>query len=109
MSFEERRGAPRGRAEVPVRVRHEVASSIAQLKSLSRLGALIEARESYPVGTPIGLTLELPGTGEETHLMGQILRVTPSTGGYEVAIHLAPMAPATAARIESFVAAQGTE
>jgi hypothetical protein len=94
---------------VPVQVRHEESSSLAQLKSLSRVGALIEARQSYAVGTAIGLTLELPGTGEETHLMGQILRVTPSAGGYEVAIHLAPVAPATAARIDSFVAARRTE
>ncbi len=102
----DRRGAPRGEVEVPVRVRRGESSFVAQLKSLSRLGALIETRETLSVGTPLEIVLELPGTSDETLVRGQVVRVTPDQGQYGLAIFFAPMPPLTLARIESFVALQ---
>ncbi len=108
-SQQERRGAPRGWAEVPVQVQCGESSAIAQLRSLSRLGALLEGGEPHAIGTRVDLTLELPGTGEKLHIKGQVIRATPSTAGYGVAIHFAPMPPATMARIDAFVALHPTE
>jgi PilZ domain len=100
----DRRGAPRGEVAVPVRVRRGESYFVAQLKSLSRLGALIEAGEALPVGTPLEIILELPGPGEEAHLRGQVVRVTPVEALCDLAIFFAPLPPQTLARIESFVA-----
>jgi PilZ domain-containing protein len=109
MSSEDRRGAPRGTFDLPVQVRSGESSSTARLKSLSRLGALLRAGETYPVGTPLGLLLALPGPGEEMLVRGQVIRVTPSEGMYDVAILFAPLLPATLARIESFVASMPSD
>src|SRR6266849_3761957 len=98
MSSTDRRGAPRGQVEVPVRVRRGESSVVAQLKSLSRLGALIETREALPVGTPLEIVLELPGTSDETLVRGQVVRVTPDQGQFGLAIFFAPMPPLTLAR-----------
>jgi hypothetical protein len=100
----DRREAPRREVAVPVRVRRGDSSFAAELKSLSRLGALIEAKIALPVGTPLEIVLELPGEGGETLVRGQVVRVTPVEGGYGLAIFLAPLPPLTLARIESFVA-----
>jgi hypothetical protein len=109
MSSTDRRGAPRGQVEVRVRVRRGESSFVAQLKSLSRLGALIEAGEALPVGTPLEIVLELPGTSEETCLRGEVVRVTPAEGEYGLGIFFAPLHPSTLARIESFVALHSGE
>jgi hypothetical protein len=100
----DRRGAPRGEVEVSCRVQRGESTFVAQLKSLSRLGALLEAGEALPVGTPLEIVLELPGTGEETLVRGEVVRVTPAEGLYGLAIFFAPLPPVTLARIESFVA-----
>lgn len=91
---------------MPVRVRGGESSFVAQLESLSRLGALIIAREALPVGTPLEIVLELPGTSDETLVRGQVVRVTPDEGQYGLAIFFAPLPPLTLSRIESFVAHQ---
>ena len=89
---------------MPVRVRRGECSFAAQLKSLSRLGALIETTEAFPVGTPLQVVLELPGTGGETLVRGEVVRVTHVEGAHRLAIFFAPLPPFTLARIESFVA-----
>ena len=94
---------------MPVRVRRGESSFAAQLKSLSRLGALIEAREALPVGTPLEMVLELPGASEETLLRGQVVRVTSVEGAYGLAILFAPLPPLALARVESFVALHSAE
>jgi hypothetical protein len=105
----DRRGAPRGEVEVSCRVQRGESTFVAQLKSLSRLGALLEAGEALPVGTPLEIVLELPGTGEETLVRGEVVRVTPAEGLYGLAIFFAPLPPVTLARIESFVAPRSTD
>jgi Tfp pilus assembly protein PilZ len=76
---------------------------------LSRLGALIETAEALRVGTPLEIVLELPGTSEETHVRGEVVRVTPAEGVHGLAIFFAPLHPLTLARIESFVALHSRE
>jgi hypothetical protein len=110
MSSTERRGAPRNRIDVPVRIRSESdASGVAQLKSLSRLGALVEGGQTYRVGAPVTLCLELPGTDGETELRGEVIRVTPSGDLYAIAIFFAPLAWDTLVRLTSFLALHPTE
>jgi Tfp pilus assembly protein PilZ len=76
---------------------------------LSRLGALIETAETLPVGTPLEIVLELPGTSEETPVRGEVVRVTPAEGVHGLAIFFVPLHPLTLARIESFVALHSRE
>jgi hypothetical protein len=109
MSSSDRRGAPRGQIDVPVRVRCGESTFVAQLRSLSRLGALLEAGEVYPVGTPLEIVLEFPGTSEEIQVRGEVVRVTPTEGVYGLAIFFATLHALTGARIESFVALHSRE
>jgi hypothetical protein len=109
MSSTERRGAPRSRVDVPVRVQAGGSSLVAQLKSLSRLGALVEVGQPFPVGAPLSLLLQLPGTEGQTEFRGEVIRVTPSGDLHALAIFFAPLAWDTLVRLTSFLAVHPVE
>ncbi len=104
MSPDERRRSPRASLDFPVEAQAETASFPARLRSLSRMGALIEAERPLAIGSPLRLRVGLP-TGE-LELRGQVIRVTASGPGpgHELALMLAPLPPSVLARIDVLVA-----
>ena len=103
METTERRRAPRSRVDIAVRL--ECGSEVveAKLKSLSRMGALVEVASAYPRGTVAMLRLDLPDTEGETHLRGEVIRSTPTGESQAVAILFAPLPWDALVRLTSFL------
>jgi len=99
----ERRGSPRRSVDISIQVQVGENSTTARLKSLSRLGALLEMDRMYPIGTPLRLCVELPEMTGELGAFGQIIRVTSQGGIHSVAILFAPLSPAMLARIDAIL------
>ena len=57
MSPDEPRGSPRASLDLPAEVQAETASFPARLRSLSRMGALIEVERPLAIGSPLSLRL----------------------------------------------------
>jgi hypothetical protein len=109
VSVPERRASPRMSFSLTVRVRSEGTPFPATLKSLSRVGALIEAAEPVPVGEALHLYLGPVLPGPSVELLGRVLRAMPSSGGHELALMFAPLPPELLDRLESLVAERGSE
>lgn len=103
MSFAERRGSPRASLDLPVEVHTEAGSFPARLRSLSRMGALIQIEKPLAIGSPLQLRIGPPVA--EMSLRGQVIRATPSDvgRGHELALMFAPLPPGALASIDSLL------
>ena len=60
--------------------------------------------QTFPIGTPLRLLVELPGTEDALELRSQVVRAEPSGDRIGVAVMFAPLAPAALSRIDSLLA-----
>ena len=107
MPGSERRQSPRWRVDLTVHVRSHGDFS-ARLKSLSRSGALILAQEPVAVGESVHLHMEIPSS-DGVDVLGRILRTKWIEGAHELALMFAPLPPAMAHRLDTFLAAQTSD
>jgi hypothetical protein len=89
--------------DVAVRLECAGAAIEAQLKSLSRMGALVEVQDAYPQGAAVTLHLDLPDTEDETLLRGEVIRSMPAGASQAVAIFFGPLAWDTLVRLTAFL------
>jgi hypothetical protein len=78
-----------------------------QLKSVSRLGSLVESEAPFAVGTSLQLIVELPG--DLLELRGQVVRTDTTGGVYSLGIMFSPLALPTLTRLESLLATSQSE
>ena len=102
MSDTERRRSPRGTVELPVVVRAGEESGSGQLKSISRLGALVESEKPHAVGTSLHLLVQLPG--DVLEVRGQVVRADAAGGAYSLAILFGPLAVPVLTKLDSLLA-----
>jgi hypothetical protein len=99
----ERRQTPRRAIEVSVQVQARDRTFTGQLRSLSRLGALVQLPEALPVGTPLLLAITMPQSGEVLEARAQVVRVEYSGSVSAVAVMFGPMTPQAQAGIAALV------
>ncbi len=106
----ERRGAPRAAAQLPLRLSPDAEAQPATLKDLSTSGLCCRYGEPVTEMTLMGIQLELPGQEQAHALRGVVVRceklrgVNPPT--YEIAIYFTEVPAATRQAIGAFVEAQ---
>jgi hypothetical protein len=83
-------------------VRAGAESGSGQVKSISRLGALIESEKPHAVGTPLHLLVQLPG--DVLEVRGQVVRADAAGGVYSLGIMFAPLALPVLRKLESLLA-----
>jgi hypothetical protein len=99
----DRRKNPRRAVDLPVRCRAEGRSFPGRLKDICRDAALIEAHEACPLGTPVSLTLNLPGAGA-VEVAGRVIRLAAGEGDARgIAVLFTEATPAAATRIDLFL------
>jgi hypothetical protein len=104
---QERRRARRVEASGHVVLTGEAGTLTGQLRDLSVDAALLEAPESWPLGSTVELDLTLPGDPDHLHLQGEVIRhAVLENGGRGMAILFADMPPNAATRIDLFLARQ---
>jgi hypothetical protein len=108
MPLDDRRRSPRASLDLAVEVRGETASFPARLRSLSRMGALIETERPLAIGSPLRLLVRL--TTAELELRGQVIRVSATVlgQGHELALMFAPLPPSVLASIDLLVDERAT-
>jgi hypothetical protein len=100
----ERRGSPRQSVDFKARIESQNQRGVARVRSLSRLGALIEAEQSFPVGTVLRIVLDGADPGAALDVRGQILRSAEAHGVHAFAVMFAPLPPPVLARIDALLA-----
>ena len=106
----ERRGAPRAHADLPLRLSPDSGAQSATLKDISTSGLCCRFGEPLTEMTMVQIQLELPGAGAPCDLKGVIVRcdkvrgITPPT--YEVAVYFTDLTAETRTVIASFVESQ---
>jgi hypothetical protein len=104
----ERRKNPRFEADVPVRLTVEGQSFVGRLRDVCRDAALVEVHGKWPLGTPVSLAMELPGTEWPLVVGGKIIRVAPGEGDATAsAVLFGDLTPAAETRIDFFIAMRG--
>jgi hypothetical protein len=101
MSDTERRRSPRYPVGLPVQVRAGSESGPGQLKSISRLGAMVESEKPHEVGTALHLLIELPD--DVVEVRGQVVRADAAGGVHSLGIMFAPLAQADLVRLDSLM------
>jgi len=102
MSETERRGSPRCSIELPVVVRAGAESGWGLLKSVSRLGALIESERRYEVGASLELRVQLPG--DVLDVRCQVVRTETVGGVHTLGVLFAPLTMSALAKLDSILA-----
>jgi hypothetical protein len=77
----ERRKHPRVRVEVPSRLHVAGTDHVGSVKDICRDAVLVETDQSWPVETPVGLEMTLPGLDGAVALTGRVVREVRSDGG----------------------------
>jgi hypothetical protein len=104
--IEERRCSPRVEIDHEVRVTAGEQSLTGRLTSTSRLGAGIELEQTFSVGTPLSLRVDLPGPEGALELRSQVVRAEASGGRIALAVMFVPLTPAALSRIDALLAAK---
>ena len=105
MTTSERRKHPRYEADVPVRLTVEGQAFVGRLRDVCRDAALVEVHGRWPLGTPVRLAMELPGTEWPLVVAGTVIRVAPGEGDATAsAVLFSDLTPAAATRIDFFIA-----
>jgi hypothetical protein len=101
----ERRKQVRVRLDVPVRVGIEGRVLDGRLRDICRDAALVETGHRCPLGTPVMLTLDLPGR-VPLLVAGTVIRLADGEGeGQALAILFADLTPTAGAKLDAFLAA----
>ncbi len=72
---------------LPCEVRSGESISRGCLHSVSLTGALVSANYDAPIGAPISIILDLPGTGKTVSLRGLVVRSSRSSNSFEKLHH----------------------
>jgi hypothetical protein len=102
MSETERRGSRRCSVELPVVVRAGAESGWGLLRSVSRLGALIESEKRHAVGTALELRIRL--FDDVLDVRGQVVRTETYAGVNTLGVMFAPLTLTALTKIDSLVA-----
>ena len=104
----ERRKSPRYEVDVPVRVTVEGRAHVGRLRDVCRDAALVDAEGRWPLGTPVVLAMELPGTEWPLQVSGTVIRVAAGEGdATATAVVFRDLTPAAETRIDFFIALHG--
>jgi hypothetical protein len=104
----ERRKQPRFVVDIPVRLTSEGATFPGHLRDICRDAAWVESEKGCALGTEIAMALELPGTGGPMVIEGRVIRVAPGEKAPNgMALLFKDLPPASATRIDFFIAMQG--
>jgi PilZ domain len=95
----DRRQSNRRSLDDTVQVQAQDKAFEARLRSLSRIGALVQIDRALPVGTPMVLGLTLPDSREVVEVHAQVVRVEYSGSASAVAVMFAPLSPQALAGI----------
>jgi hypothetical protein len=107
MGVEERRRHPRVVVDIPVKLRAGGAEHTARLRDICRDAALIEADQSVPLETDVGLRMELPGTGGAIEVVGRVIRLASAEAPrHGMAILFTEVTATAGMRIDFFVSLQ---
>jgi hypothetical protein len=104
VSGQERRRHPRVAADVPVHILDQGTEHQARLRDICRDAALVEAPQTWPLESELGLKMALPGINEVIEVKGRVIRLEPSVNG--IAILFTEVTPLAGMRIDFFVALQ---
>jgi hypothetical protein len=105
VSGSERRKNPRYEVDVPVRLTVEGRAHVGRLRDVCRDAALVEVHGRWPLGTPVVLAMELPGTEWPLQVGGTVIRVAPGEGdATATAVVFTDLTPAAETRIDFFIA-----
>ncbi|MEM7201862.1 MAG: PilZ domain-containing protein [Planctomycetota bacterium] len=99
----ERRGAPRAEASLPLRLSPDATAQPATLRNLSTTGLCCDSPVPLDEMALMGIQLELSSQAHD--IKGVVVRCDKHDGavGYEVAIYFTEVAPATRKAIGDFV------
>jgi PilZ domain len=107
VSREDRRRHPRVVVDVPVRLEAESTTVSGRLHDICRDAALVECGQVWPVGTPVTVAFELPGTGGPLQVPGSVVRLAGDANDPRgMAILFTNLTPAAETRIDFFFALQ---
>ncbi len=107
-SGSERRKSPRYEVDVPVRVTVEGRAHLGRLRDVCRDAALVETQGRWPLGTPVILAMELPGTEWPLQVSGTVIRMSAGEGDTTAtAVVFTDLTPAAETRIDFFIARHG--
>ena len=104
---DERRKSPRYPVDVPASVEIAGRSHPGRIRDLCRDALFVEIPGFWSIGTRVSLSAELPGGEGPVDLAGRIVRqAAPEEGVSGVAVLFDDLPPATATRIDFFLAEQ---
>jgi hypothetical protein len=107
VSGQERRRHPRIPVDVPVRILDQGKEHQARLRDICRDAALVEAPQSWPLESELGLKMALPGINEVIEVKGRVIRLgAVEAGGHGIAILFTDVTPLAGMRIDFFVSLQ---
>lgn len=106
MSSEDRRKSKRYEADIPTRLLVAGETVSVRLKDVCRDAILVEAPQTWPLGTPVGVALGLPDGHSPVEVHGKVIRLAAPVdrGGHGVAVLFTEVSPELAARLDFFFA-----
>jgi hypothetical protein len=101
----ERRKQPRVRLDLPVRIGVEGQVVDGRLRDICRDAALVETGHRCPLGTPVMLTLDLPGR-VPLLVAGTVIRLVEGAEGRGLAVLFADLTATASAKLDAFLSTQ---
>ena len=106
----ERRRNPRYSVNLVARLASVGGTSTGKVRDLCRDAALVETAESIALGTPVELTLDLPGLPSPLVIKGKVVREAQSTDGRRaVAVLFLEEKPELVTQLDFLINAQDEE
>jgi hypothetical protein len=106
VNFPEKRKSKRYEADVPTQVRVAGELVPVRLKDVCRDAVLVEAPQTWPLGTAVGVVLGLPDGQTPVEVHGTVIRLAPGGDGenHGVAVLFTELSPELATRLDFFFA-----
>lgn len=106
----ERRKSPRYPVNVPARLASVAGTFSGKVKDLCRDAALFETLQSIPVGSPVEVTLEVPGAAAPLVIRGRVVREAEAGDGHPtVAVLFTEETPEFATQLDFLIDSTGEE
>jgi hypothetical protein len=106
VSYPEKRKSKRYEADVPTQLRVAGLVVPVRLKDVCRDAVLVEASQTWPLGTAVGVILGLPDGQAPVEVHGTVIRLAPAGEGENagVAVLFTELSPELATRLDFFFA-----
>jgi hypothetical protein len=88
----------------PVRVSVQGEDLVARLHDICRDAALVASERVWPLGTEVGLAMQLPGADEVLEVGGTVVRLATGAEPSGMAVLFSGLTPSAATRIDLFIA-----